>query len=520
MAQDKKDNRIIIEGDEARAKLLEGATDLYRSVASTYGPKGLNVSAEKPFGRPSLTRDGVTVSRETYFSDRAKNQGTQYLQEASETTNRIAGDGTTATVVLGYNLIKNGIQAIAGGVHPMDLRTTLGEDQWILLGDLGKLSKPIKKSQLREVATVSAGDPELGQLIADAIEKVGPDGGIITEKAPIETFDREFVDGYYLQPGFKALQGGKKELVDPFVIVSTRRLSSSADVIEILTKTAQAYEIQPGTIMRLLFVGNIEDAAYNTIVENINRGVIDAVILQTPPSFGEMGKDLLDDIAIYAGCEALNEATNMRDFGGNYIGKIDKVIASKTEATLFAQPSEAVEERVSNIKEDIKTEISDAAIEKLKERIAKLEGKIALFKIGGNTETNKEEKEFRVEDAILATKAAYQNGVVAGGGITLLELSKSPKISEITRKSLRSTFEKLLTNANLPEQLKLSEAMVAPKGFGFNLRSDNGDMVDMVGAGILDPTLVVEQIIKNATTVAGDLLTIGTMLIFEDRKEE
>lgn len=517
MAQAAKDTRVALFGDEARQKLLEGAKASYDVVTTTYGPKGFNCLIEKPFGRPVLSRDGVTVAREVYFQDRAKNMGAQLLMEASETTNRNVGDGTSATVALSYHLLRRGIQAIAAGQHPMEVSRGLREDGTQLLKALDKMSKPIKDGQLVQVATVSSGDPLLGQLIAEAIEYVGPDGGITAEKAPVDSVEREYVDGYYLQSGFQALQMGRKELTDPFVIVSSRRLSSAADVIELMTKTAQSKQLTSGTIPRFLFVGTIEDAAYNLICDNINRGTIDAVIIKTPASFGDMGKQLLEDIAIYAGCEPITDSTNLKEFNQRYVGTVDKVVATKSETTIFADnTTEAVQVRVAEIKDQVGVEISDAVVERLRDRIAKLEGKIALFKIGGATETAKEELEFRIEDAIQATKAAVTGGVVPGGGITLLNLAYSAPISDMYTYALSDVFKQLLLNANLPAELAVDAILKAPAGHGYNLREENGELVDMVAEGVLDPTKVVSEVIKNATEVVANMLTIGSVLIFVD----
>lgn len=520
MAQDKKDNRIKFEDDAARSALLEGAKFIADAVGTTYGPKGQNVLLEKPFGRPLLTRDGVTVARDAYLSKREANMGAQMLLEASETTNRIGGDGTSATVVLGYNLMKHGNQAIAAGTHPMDVKATLLQDRNTLLDELGKISKPTKKGQLKDVATVSSGDALLGQLIAEAVEYVGPDGGIITEKAYVQEVEREYVDGYYLQGGFEALQSGKKELISPYVIVSSRRIASIQDIAELMNKAAAAIEInlESGEIPRFLFIGNFEDAAYNTVVNTVNQARLDAVIIKTPPVFANMGKQLLEDIAAYAGCDLIDDTTNLKEFSARYIGQINKVIAGKTEATLFADnKTELVQDRIVNIKSQLEDEISDAVAEKLRDRIAKLEGKIALFRIGGATDTTKEETEFRVEDAIHATRAASTDGVVPGGGSTLLYLA-SPSVSDIARKALLDTFKLLMTNAGLAADVMVNELMVQPQGWGFNLRASD-EAVDLVKAGILDPTLVVEQVITNAISAASDALTVGTLLTFEDKED-
>lgn len=515
---DKKDGRIIIKGEAARKALLEGAEFAYNAVTPTYGAKGTNVMIEKPFGRPLTTRDGVSVARDTYTSERATNMGTQRVLEAAETTNRIAGDGTTATVALTYNLLHRGALAIAAGIHPMEIKRQFIEDSYKVLEKLDELKKDVKEEQLNEVAAISSGDPLLGTLIAEAIVRVGADGGIITEKAPLDDIEREFVDGYYLQNGFQALQVGKKEIADPFVIVSIRRLSSAADIIDILTNIAKIKGLQPGNIPRVLFIGNIEDAAYNTIVENINRGTIDAIVLKTPPMFGEMGKQLLEDVAIYANCRPFTESAGIRNFDTSYIGNINKIVASKTESTLFADNStEAIITRVQEIRDQIKTETVDAISEKLKDRVAKLEGKIALFRIGGVTDSVKEEVEFRVEDAIHATRAAYTGGIVAGGGVTLLELSKLD-ISSYYCQALRDTFMRLIENAGMPPEVKLEQALKVEPGFGFDLKHTDELLIDMIKNGIIDPALVVREIIKNATASATDMLTTETLIIFEDKK--
>lgn len=520
MAQDAKDNRIVISGDKARDKLLEGAKALYDVVGTSYGPKGRNILAEKPFGRPLLTRDGVTISRETYFKDRAKNMGAQVLLEASETTNQVAGDGTSATVVLGYYLMKHGMRAIAAGVHPMNLRDMYNDDASQLLRTLKKLSKPVKKNQLQQVATVSSGDDLLGQLIAEAIERVGQDGGIITEKYPVANVEREYIDGYYLQAGFEALQAGKKEMIDPTaVIVSSRRMSSSVDAVDLLNSVMRLKGLERGQVPRVLFIGEFSDAAYQLIVGSINAGQLDAIIIKTPPSFAGMSKDLLEDIAIYANCDVITDTTIMSELNERYLGTIDRVVANKTESTLFADSKdETIRDRVAKLKEQIDAEVSDAVSEKLKDRVAKLEGKVALFKIGGATDTEKEEKEFRVEDAVQATRAAYEYGVVPGGGVTLLRMA-TPDISDYYRDALYDTFKKLIRNAGLPADVMLNTALGAKAGEGFNLRAGS-ELVDMIEAGILDPTKVIEQVITNATAAVANALTTNVLLIFEDRKEK
>lgn len=521
-----KENKIVLNEVDGSAKLLEGAKAVFDTVSVSYGPKGKNVIIEQPFGRPVITRDGVTIARATFFSDRAKNLGAQAIIEASETTNRIAGDATSATVVLSYNLLKHSHQAIAAGQHPMEISAALKSDRDILLGKLDTLGKEVKKGQLEEVSTVSSGDALIGKLIAEAVEYVGEDGGIIAEKAPVSNVEREYVDGYYLQSGFNALQSGKKELTDPLVVVSVKPLRSRSDAVELVNNVAAAINIQPGQPLKLLIVGNIEGEAYAQIIDGINRNLLEAIVLTPPPSFGSMAKELLEDLALYAHTQPIVDLTPMRYSADDapkfqaYIGQVTRVVATKTDATIFGNGiDEDIAKRVEALKEQASVEVSDQVSERLKDRIAKLEGKIALFRIGAPTDSAKEELEFRVEDAINATRAAARHGIIPGGGTTLLTLSKEKGLSDITVKALHDTFRQLLVNANLPSEIKLAEALEAPFGKGFNLRKGD-ELVDMIAEGIIDPKLAAEQTITNATDVVANVITVGSTIIFEDDKKE
>jgi chaperonin GroEL len=522
MAVESKQNKLIIKGDEARKKLLEGAEAVYDAVASTYGPKGNNVMLEKPFGRPNTTRDGVTVARDVYFSDRAKNMGAQAVLEAAETTNRIAGDGTSATSIMSFALMRFGQDAISNGSHPMSVASQLRSDSQLLLDALDKLARPTKKAQLKHVASVSCGDPALGELIASTVSTVGQDGGIITEKAYSDDVEREFVNGYYLQHGFEALQVARHELSKAFVVCSNQRLSTASDAVKLLTAIFELLNIDPRQpsreIPRLLFVGAFEDNCYNTINENINRGIIDGITIKTPSSFGAMAKHVVEDIALYTGAKVITDGSDFESLDMTYIGQAVRVVATKSDVTIFSEDrTEDLDKRVADIKDELATEVSDAVVEKLKDRVAKLEGKIALFRIGGTTESEKEEKEYRVEDAIQATRAALAHGVVAGGGTTLLQLSKTPGLSDTYIVALQSVFEQLLANAAMDVDKLSMAALQAPYGMGYNIR-EGDELVDLFKTGILDPKLVVEQVIKNATSVAANALTCNALVIYDDYK--
>lgn len=525
---EKKQGKILISEEEARVGLLDGARAVYTAVSTTYGPRGRNALTEKGFGRPLLTRDGVTVAKDVFFSDRLKNMGAQLVIEGSEATNRVAGDGTSATCVFSYRLFENGDRAITSGVHPMTVKDMITQDSYKMLEKLNELAVPVKDDQLESVATVSVGDPLIGKLIADALIYVGKDGGILTEKAPIAEVEREYIDGYYIQSGFQALQGGKKEVEDPWVIVSSKPITSVNAVNQLITKAyvangitdndgIQQYVQRTGKVPTFAFIGEFSEAAYIQIVNLVSAGKIDAVVIKTPPQFGGLSKTLLEDIAIYAGCNPITEGTQLDSVDKTYIGTVDKLVTNKSETTLFADnETEAIIARIAQIKEQIEVEGAESVAEKLKDRLSKLEGKVCIFKIGGATETEKEELEFRIEDAINSTRNAYNEGIVPGGGVTLLELSKLD-ISDITRKALQSTFKQLLINAGFEAEVKLREALEAPYGKGYNLR-EGDKLVDVVKSGVIDPVTVPREVIKNSISAIGGALTIGAVLIFEDKE--
>lgn len=526
MAQDKKDGKLFIFGKDAREAILVGSQTVYDAVTLTYGPKGKNVILEKTYGRPVVTRDGVTVARESYLEERGPNQGAQLLIEASQTTNRIAGDGTTATVALTHNLIKLGLDKIAAGVNPMDVKKEIKDDARVVLKELDSMSQPVAKGQLQQVASVSCGDEALGKLIAEAVETVGADGGIIAEKALITGVDRTYVNGYFLQQGFSAIEQGKKEISNPYVVISSKPINSAADIITLINKIGVQAHLDQGLPLseglqqplQIAFFGEFEADAYNILVANIQKGAFDGTITKTPP-MGEMGVQFLEDLAIYSGGKVIKAGDKLADVDGSFFGKAEKVACTATETTVFGgqHADEDLEKRIKEIKDRMKAETNDALLEKLRDRLAKLENKIALFRIGGATETEREELEFRIEDAVQATRAAASDGVVTGGGMTLVELSKL-EVLGIFSEALQAVFKKLIENAGLSGEVKLNEALEAPEGLGFNLR-ENGELVDLIDAGILDPTLVIQQVITNAAATAADAVSLGAIITFQDKDD-
>lgn len=533
MSQQSKDGKLFYFEEEATNAVLKGAKVVYDVVSTTYGPKGKNVVIEKTYGRPVVTRDGVTVAKESYLEDRKENMGAQLLIEASEQTNRTAGDGTSATIVYGYELIKLGFRKITDdGANPMDVKQEILEDSYKILKNLESMQKDVKKGQLEQVATVSCGDPLLGKLIAEGVEEVGPDGGLITEKAGITGVDRTYVTGYFMQQGFQAIQQGKKEVENCYIVVSAKHISSRIEAISLLNKIGEkAHEDQelPMTQggqpvplrdpLKIAFFGEIDGEAYDVIVANINANSFDGTITKSLP-MGEMGAQYLEDLAILCGAKAIKAGENLTAIDTSYIGMADKVSCTTAETTIFGGQgaAEDLERRKRELKERLKTEALEPVQEKIKDRLSKLEGKVALFRIGGATETEREEKEFRIEDAIQSTRAAAQSGVVTGGGITLLKLSKTEGIGEVTTQALRNVFKKLMSNANLPADDKLSEALSASESQGFNLR-EGGILTDLVSSGILDPYAVIQEVVVNASSTAANAVTIGAVITFIDSEE-
>lgn len=526
MSQEKKDGKRFYFTDEASESILEGAELMYRVVTTTYGPKGSNVMVQKPYGRPVITRDGVSVARETYLDIDKVNEPMQLLLEASQATNRIAGDGTTLTIALTYHLIKNAFQRKASGVNPMQIKQEILEDSYKLLDELKKLSLPVKKGQLEQVATVSSGDPLLGKLISEAVEHVGSDGGIITEKAPISGIDREYVEGYYLQQGFPAIEVGKKTIENAYVVVTAKNITSTVDALELITKIGMIAHEEQGVPnnqpltqpLRIAFFGEIEGDAYRVIVDNIVKGAFDGVVIKTPP-MGDMGVQYLEDLAIYTGGKSIAAGESINSVDESYIGRAGKVTCTVTDTVIFEgqHADEDIEKRVAEIKDRLKIEEIDAIAEKLRDRVSKLENKVARFRIGGATESEKEEKEFRIEDAIQSTRAASAHGVVAGGGVTLVQLSQHTE--PLFSTALKSCFKKLMENAGLEADVKLNEVLSSPVNHGFNLKGDDSKIVDMVKEGILDPTLVLEQAIENAASNAALAITLGLIITIK-RKED
>lgn len=510
----KREVKNLLFADEARAKLLSGATKMFQAVSSTYGPAGNNVILGMPFGDSTLTRDGVTVAKRVILKDRAEDDAAQILRQASEKTNRTAGDGTTATIVLAYNLFNRGHRLIAAGESGMLLKKQIVEDSRKIKEFLEK--EAVKGDEhLLEVATVSAGDPAIGALVADTLKDVGTDGGITIREQSYPTIDVEKVNGYYFDRGFFALNQ-QVEYAKPQIFVTQKQLASNADMVPLLSRVIES------TNKNLVIIGDVRlnSDAMNTLMLNIMQGKLNAVVIP-PPSFGDEGQLFMEDIATYVGSTLFSAGDDFKAIGDQHFGTAERVQCNQDRAIVFkgAGNGQTITDRASQIQQNIKTETSAHRKDQLEQRFSKLTGKIAIVNVGGSTTTEMEELRYRVEDAIEATKSAMADGVLPGGA-TMLVRAAELDISPLFKNALHDSFIKLMNNAAEPAEYRLKQVQTAKKGFGFNLRDMTEEPIDLREAGIYDAARSVTQTVENATSAAGSLLTVGTIVDPEEIEDE
>ena len=504
----KREVKNITYGNDSRSKLLSGATKIYQAVSSTYGPAGYNVILGMPYGDSTLTRDGVTVAKRVVLEDRAEDDAAQILRQASEKTNKSAGDGTTATIVLGYNLFKEGNKRIAAGESGMKIKKQLYEDSKKVIDYLTSNSESAD-GKLLDVATVSAGDPAIGQLVANTLEEIGEGGGITIREQDYPTVDVEQVNGYYFDKGFFALNQAV-EYANPLIFVTQKQIASNSDIIPLLSKVVN------GDNKNLVIIGDVRanSDAMNTLLLNIMQKKLNAVVIP-PPAFNEDAVLFMQDISLYVGATLFTSADDIKTVKerDEFFGTAERVQVSQEKAIIFKGGGsfEDVTDRASQIKQQITKATGAHRKDQLEQRYAKLTGKIAIVNVGGSTPTEMEELRYRVEDAIEATKSAMADGVLPGGGTSIvraLELDISPTFKQ----ALVNTFRKLMDNADESADYRLEQLKRAKYGYGFNLRDMTDEPIDLKKAGIWDATRAVVQTIENATSAAGSLLTVGVII--------
>lgn len=528
--------RIIPEG-EARKRVLEGAEELYNAVRVTMGPKGRNVVIGKSYGGPSVTHDGVTVAKAVEIAQTKDDEtlgrgvGAELVKQAASKTGDEVGDGTTTATVLTYHILNEANRMIEAGHNPMDLKKGLDQAAAEITGKIAGMSEKIagNKDKIAQVATISAGDSEIGELIADVIEAVGEEGSVTVEQSQTLGIEKEVVEGFKLDRGYVSTymvtDTARMEAVyeKPFILLTDKKISSIQDILPLLEKVAQT-----GKKELVIIAEDVDGEALATLILNRLKGVFSAVAIKAP-SFGDRRKAIMEDIAILTGATVITEEQGITFENAtiDMLGSARKIIATKDDSTLIeggGKPAE-IKERIEQLKAQVEHAPSEFEKEKLEERLAALAGKVAVIKVGGATETEIEEKKYRVDDAVAATKAAVSEGIVPGGGVTLVDLSRDIDIEAtrvgssadagklILKNALQQPFKQLMTNAGLNPEEKLAKVLDSKeRGKGFNVNSAE-KLIDLKAEGVVDPAKVTREAVQNATSIAGTAMTMGSLIV-------
>ena len=518
--------------DDARRRVLAGAEVLYNAVKTTMGPKGRNVVISKTYGNPTVTHDGVTVAKGVELADTDDETlgykvGAELIKQAANKMNDVAGDGTTTVTVLTYHILNEANKLIAAGHNPMLLRKGLEAAAHDVITKLGTLSEDIqdKKTRVAEVATISAGDAEIGNLIADVIDKVGKDGVVTVEEGQGLLLESEVVEGFTFDRGYVSpymvTDTARMEAVydKPAVVVTDKKIGSIQEFLPLLEKLAQT-----GKKDLVLIAEDVEGEALGTLILNRLKGVFNTVAIKAP-AFGDRRKDILNDIAVLTGATVVTDDTGMtfENVDLDVVGTARKVIVTKDDTTIIEGGGSApeVQARTKQINAQIAAATSEYDKENLEKRRAALQGKVAVIKVGGATETEIEEKKFRVDDAVHAVKAALDEGIVPGGGVTLVHLASQIKVSgadseaagaQLLKNALEQPFRILLTNAGLNPDEFLPQVRTGKGLIGVDV-NDGSKLVDLKPAGIVDPTRVTKGAVQNAASIAGTAMTMGALVV-------
>jgi len=525
----------LVYGDEARAKLKAGVDKLANAVKVTLGPRGREVILEKKWGSPAVTKDGVSVAKEIELADPYENMAAQLVKEVASKTADVAGDGTTTATVLTQAIYEEGLKAIASGANPIYVKRGIDEAVKVIVEELKKISKPVTgRKEIEQVATISANnDPEIGKIIADAMEKVGKDGVITVEESKSAETVLEVTEGMqfdrgYLSPYF-VTNAEKMEAVleNPYILIYEKKVSNIRELLPVLEKVVQTNK------PLLIIAEDVEGEALATLVVNHIKGVLRVCAVKAP-GFGERRKAMLQDIAILTGGTAITEdlGIKLESVDLDMLGKADKVVVDKDNTTIIGGKGnpEDIKARIEQIKKQIETTTSEYDKEKLQERLAKLAGGVAIIKVGAATEAELKEKKDRVDDAVHATKAAVEEGIVPGGGIAVFRASRALcNIKEentdkawgikIVKNACKVPLKQIAYNAGFEGSVIIEKIKdVDNVNYGFDAAT--GEYVDMVEAGIIDPTKVVRTALQNAASIAGTMLTAECLVAEIKEKEE
>lgn len=529
----------VFYGDDARTRVLGGAKALYDAVKVTYGPKGGNVVISKSYGGPTVTHDGVTVAEGVDLPENDDETlgykvGAELIKQAATKLNKVAGDGTTTVTVLTYNILKEANRLIAAGHNPQELRKGIEEAGREVVAELDKISESIegKNARVAEVATISAGSQEIGELIAGVIDKIGKDGVVTVEAGQGLEMESEVVEGFSLDRGFTSAlfvtDINRQEAVydKPAIVITDKKLSSIQDVAPILEKLAQA-----GKKDLVLIADEVEGEALSVMVLNKLKGVFNSVAVKAP-SFGDRRKEILEDIAVLTGATVISEERGMNfdNVGLDVIGSARKVIVGKDETTIIegAGAKKEVESRIGLIVAQSDNAQSSYDKSELDKRAAALSGKVAVIKVGGASETEIDEKKFRVDDAVAATKAALAEGIVAGGGVTLVNLANNIKTEGtdsvsagklILKNALKQPFVQIMKNAGLNSEALLAQVEAAKPGNGINVMTPEKGLIDVKKSGVIDPARVTKEAVQNSVSIASTAATMGALVVDIPEKE-
>ena len=524
--------KTILYGEDARKKILEGVNKLADTVKVTLGPKGRNVVLDKSFGAPLITNDGVTIAKDIELDDPYENMGARLVKEVSTKTNDVAGDGTTTATVLAQKMIKEGVKNVAAGGDPMAIKRGMDKAVNSAVTALKEVSSPVKgKEDIARVASISANNSEIGQLIADAMEKVSKDGVITLEESKTSETKVDVVEGMQFDKGYispyMVTDTEKMEAVfdNPYILITDKKISNIQEILPLLESLMQS----SGKL--LIIAEDIENEALSTLILNKLRGVLNVVAVKAP-GYGDRRKEMLQDIAILTGAEVITSdlGLELKDVTIEQLGRARQVKVQKENTVIVdgAGDKETLATRVSQIRKQIEETVSEFDKEKLQERLAKLAGGVAVIEVGAATEIEMKEKKLRIEDALAATKAAVEEGIVAGGGTAYINII--PKVADVVKglkedeqiggriilSALEEPMRQIVVNAGLEPAVVVEKVKSSAPGFGFDAGDE--EYVDMKKAGIVDPTKVTRSALQNAESIASMILT--TESIVTDKKEE
>ena len=521
--------KLIKFNEDARKKLEAGVDALANAVKITLGPKGRNVILEKAYGSPLITNDGVSIAREIELEDPFENLGAKLIKEVATKANDVAGDGTTTATILAQNIVKEGLKIVSAGANPMFIKKGIDKAAKEVVRNLQEKAKKVQSnSEIEQVASISAGDNEIGKLIAEAMAKVGETGVITVEEAKSLETTLEVVEGMQFDKGYisphMVTDPVRMEAVleNPYVLITDKKISSMKDLLPLLEKIVQASK------PLLIIADDLEGEALTTLVINNLRGTLNVAAVKAP-AFGDRRKAMLEDIAVLTGGTVVSEEMGMKleEVGLEVLGSAKKIKVTKDNTTIVdgGGKSEAISDRINQIKAQIGETSSSYDIEKMQERIAKLSGGVAVIKVGAVTETEMKDKKLRIEDALNATKAAVEEGIVPGGGVAFIEILKAMENFKLegeegmgverVKKALMSPLKQIAINAGLDGGVVAEKVKNLPDGFGLDASKE--EYVDMMAEGIIDPAKVTRSAIQNAASIASLILT--TEVVVADKKE-